>query len=136
MMWRRWLVFVLRFGASVMALALLAVILPTEWMRASNAWLGLGPFEATPLFQYLTRSLALLYAVHGGLLWLASTDVVRLRPLVQYMGASAIFFGVVVLGIDLWAGMPWYWAAGEAGGVTANGIVVLYLDRKAAAESG
>jgi hypothetical protein len=130
---RRWLVFVLRFGASVMALALLAVVMPTEWMQASNARLGLTPLAEqadTPLFQYLTRSLALLYAVHGGLLWLASTDIDRLRPLVRYMGASAVFFGVVVLGIDLAAGMPWYWTAAEAGGVTANGLVVLWLDSR------
>jgi hypothetical protein len=132
---RRWLVFVLRFGASVMALALLAVVMPTEWMRLSNAGLGLEAFPDLPLFQYLTRSLALLYAVHGGLLWLASTDVVGLRPLVRYMGGSAIFFGAVVLGIDLAAGMPWYWTALESGGVTANGVVVLWLDRRVARQA-
>ncbi len=132
---RRWLVFVLRFGASVMALALLAVVMPTEWMRFSNERLGLEAFPDLPLFQYLTRSLALLYAVHGGLLWLAATDVVGLRSLVRYMGGSAIFFGVVVLGIDLAAGMPWYWTALESGGVTANGVVVLWLDRRVARES-
>src|SRR5215470_14742014 len=58
----RLLVVLLRLFGGITCLALLATLLPTQWMAAAHAWLGLGPFPRAPLTEYLTRSIAGLYA--------------------------------------------------------------------------
>ena len=81
----RLLVILLRFGGAVLMLAWLAIFLPTEWMTASHRWLGLGVLPDSPLVQYLTRSVAALYGIHGGLVLLLSTDVRRFAPVIAFM---------------------------------------------------
>lgn len=127
---RTWLVYLLRFDAAVLTLAFAAVFLTPEFMRRSNEILGLSPIEFTPLFDYLTRSLALLYGARGLFVWLASTDLERYRPFVVLIGASNILIGVLLLGIDLYAGMPLYWTLGEGPGVMIIGALVLWLTHR------
>lgn len=123
----RWLVLLLRIGGLLMLSALAAVFLPTVWMERIHGMLGLGVFPSSPLVDYLTRSISALYAIHGGVLLVASADVRRHAPLVRYLGVMNIVLGALMLGIDLHAGMPAWWSWGEGPPVVVVGIALLYL---------
>jgi len=126
----RALVALLRLGGVLTGLAILAVFLPTEWMAATHHRLGLGAYPAAPITDYLARSLSAFYAAHGALLFLAASDVRRLRPLVAYVGWFGALFGALLLGIDLHAGLPTWWVAMEGPWVLAIGVVILALERR------
>ena len=125
------LIWLLRISGVVVLLALAAVFLPIAWMAAIHAWLGLGDFPESPLVDYLTRSISALYAIHGGLLLLVSCDVRRHAAVVVYLAVTGIGFGLLMIGVDLHAGMPLRWTIGEGPPVMILGIVILYLLRKA-----
>jgi len=112
-----------------MCLAFGAVLLPESWMAAGHAWLGLGEFPAAPLTDYLTRSISLLYGIHGGLFLLLSTNIARYAPVVRFMMRMHILFGVAVLAIDLRATLPWWWTVLEGPPIAGFAILNLYLLR-------
>lgn len=128
---QRALVLLLRFMGCVLLLAFPAVLLPESWMASTHAWLGLGEFPASMLTDYLTRSIAALYGFHGVLVLIVSRDVVRYRPIVTFLGVMGIAFGAIILAIDLNAGMPWWWIAGEGPPLAAMGLLVLLLNQAA-----
>ncbi len=125
----KWLAILLRIAGGVMLLAFGAVFMPTEWMAANHRWLGLGEFPASPLVDYLTRSASVLYGIHGGLYVVVAQDVRRHAPVLKFLAATAVLFGALVLGIDLHAGMPWYWTFSEGPSVLAFGVLLLVLLR-------
>lgn len=122
----------LRIGGSVMLLAFPMALIPTEWMAASHSALGLGdyPQPRTPLVEYLTRSISLLYGFHGGLLLVVAQDPRRFRPIVIYLGVMNTVFGIAVFAIDLGVGMPALWTWGEGPPVLATGLAILLLARR------
>jgi hypothetical protein len=123
----RWLVLLLRFGGLLLLSAFVAVFLPTAWMERIHRLLGLGAFPSSPLVDYLTRSISALYGIHGGVLLAVSSDVRRHAPIVRYLGGINIVLGLLMLGIDLHAGMPAWWIWGEGPPVVVIGIALLYL---------
>lgn len=125
----KWLAILLRIGGAVMLLAFLAVFMPTGWMASTHRQLGLGEFPASPLVDYLTRSVSALYGIHGGLYLVVARDVRRHAAVLAYLAAMNVVFGLLVLGIDLHAGMPWYWTWSEGPPVSAFGVVLLLLLR-------
>ena|SRR5258708_3891838 len=127
----RALVFLLRFGATVLLIALLAVVMPVPMMSSINAHLGLDPLPKSPIIAYLTRSLSALYAYHGLILLYVSFDVRRYAPLIRFIAWSTIGFGLFMLILDPWAGMPWYWTISEGPAVIAYGLALLCLQRSA-----
>lgn len=127
----RLLVLALRVGGVASLLSLPTVFLPNPWMEATHARLGLGPLAVTPVFEYLARSVSFFYAFYGGLLILASCDVRRLAPLVTYLAAGTLALGASAVAIDLHAGLPWWWVAGE-GVATAPFGAALFLLRPGA----
>ena len=128
----RLLVFLLRLGGGVMLFAFGAVFLPVDWMRASHEWLGLGPFPASPLVDYLTRSIAVLYGIQGGVWLVGARDVLRHAPVLSYLATMNVVFGVLIVGIDLHAGMPHLWTLTEGPPIALFGLVVLGLLRRVA----
>ena len=124
------LVFFLRFSGSVLLLAFPCVFLPTDWMAAMHHRLGLGEFPESVLVEYLTRSVAALYGFHGCLLLVASRDVHRFRDIVVYIALMNIFFGCFVIGIDLHAGLPWFWTLGEGPPLVILGVWMFVLQRR------
>jgi hypothetical protein len=114
------LVILLRLAGIAMLPAFLAIFLPTNWMIASHRWLGLGEFPDSALVQYLTRSIAALYGFHGLLALIVSLDVRRYRPIVWYLAAMNVAFGIAMILIDLHAGMPWYWTVAEGPPIAAR----------------
>ena len=126
----RLLVFVLRLAGVITVTAFFAIFLPVEWMAASHRWLGLGEFPRAPVVDYLARSAAALYGFHGVLILLVSTDPVKYRAIVTYIAVMNVLFGLIVLAIDLHAGMPAYWTFGEGPPIAAFGIVIAVLNSK------
>jgi hypothetical protein len=125
----RWLILMLRLAGGVMLLALPAVLMPADWMRAHHAWIGLGTFPDAPLTEYLTRSISLLYGVHGGLMLVVSRAPRRHRPVVAYLAWTNVLFGLSMVAIDLHAGMPLLWTLAEGPPITGMGVVLLWLLR-------
>jgi hypothetical protein len=129
------LVVLLRIGTVLTGSAFLAVLLPVEWMASTHEWLGLGPFPRTAVVDYLARSVAALYGFHGVLLFLISTDLSRYRPIIWYIAAMNVAFGVMLLVIGVHARLPTFWIVAEGPSVMALGIVVALLNRKLGQQS-
>ena len=123
------LVLVLRFGGTLLITAFGAVVLPPDWMAAAHRWLGMGEFPAAPLTDYLARSVSALYGFHGVLLLLVSGDPVRYQPIIRYLGVMNIVFGLMLLAIDVYAGLPTMWTMFEGPPLVCIGVLVLYLIR-------
>jgi len=119
----------LRLAGVITTFAFLAMFLPTDWMASTHERLGLGEFPRSPLVDYLTRSVAALYGFHGALLLLISRDPVKYRTIVQFVAVINVAFGVMMLLIDLHAGMPWWWTVGEGPPIIVFGVVIGYLNR-------
>jgi hypothetical protein len=58
-----------------------------------------------------------------------AADLERYRPLVRFLGAAFALMSLVLLGVDLAAGMPWWWSASEGPGGVVFGALLLVLAR-------
>src|SRR5579883_583396 len=92
---------------------LVPVFMPSSWMAATHRWLGLGEMPTGPVVEYLARSLSAFYAVMGALCLVVAADLERYRPLVRFLGMAFALLSLVLLGVDVAAGMPWWWTASE-----------------------
>lgn len=113
-----------------MLLAVFAIFMPTRWMAVTNDWLGLEEFPASPLVDYLTRSLSMMYALQGGLMILLSFDLKRYRPVLLYVSITTVVGGLLLTGIDLHAGLPTYWTLTEGPPVAILGLLLVWLVRR------
>ena len=125
---QRLLVALLRLAGTITASAFLTILLPVEWMASTHRWLGLGEFPRAPVIDYLARSIAALYGFHGVLLLIVSTDPVRYRAIVWFIAIMNVAFGLIVMAIDVHAGMPAWWTLGEGPPIIAFGIVMAILN--------
>jgi hypothetical protein len=123
----RLLVFLLRLGGTVTACAFLAMLLPRETMASVHEWLGLGAFPRAPVVEYLARSVAALYGFHGVLLLLVSRNPLGYRTIVRFIAVMNVVFGVMLIAIDLHAGLPPWWVAAEGPPIIAFGMVIAVL---------
>ncbi len=110
--------------------AIPAIFLPFSWMNAIHGWLGMGELPDTPIVSYLARSLSAFYAVMSVLILYLSGNVRRYRPLVKLWAVLVIFFGLVLTGIGLEAGLPKSWTWGEGPPTVVVGLIVLWLQSK------
>ena len=123
----RWL---LRLIGGVELCAIPFLLFPVPWMAAvHDRLLGLGPLPQAPIVEYLARSLAALYAIHGAIVFRLSFDVPRFRPLIAFLGWVHVALGLTIVAIDAASGLPWWWIAGEGPGIVAGGVLVLFLVR-------
>jgi hypothetical protein len=120
----RLLVFLLRLAGTVTVTAFLAMFLPVEWMVSTHRWLGLGEFPRTPVVDYLARSTAALYGFHGALLLLISRAPIKHLTIVRFVACMNVLFGVMIIAIDLHAGMPLVWTLLEGPPIIALGLVL------------
>src|SRR5215468_8104293 len=130
------LVLLLRLVGVGALFALVAVFMPVSWMAATHRWLGLGEMPTGPVVEYLARSLSAFYAVMGALCLVLATDLERYRPLVRFLGVAFALMSVVLLGVDLAAGMPWWWTASEGPGGVLFGALLFVLARPAHSKGG
>jgi hypothetical protein len=124
------LVLVLRLGALVLLLALVAVVMPFSWMASIYAGLGLGELPDVPLMGYLTRSTSGLYVFHGAMMWFMSGDVRRYAPVLRFQAWCSVVFGLGMVLLDAAVGLPWFWVAVEGPSIIAIGVVMLLLLRR------
>ena len=125
----RLVVLLLRFAGTVTTVAFLAILLPVDWMASTHRAIGLGEFPRAPVVDYLARSVAALYGFHGLLQLLISTDIVRYRLIVWFIAALNVTFGLMIVAIDLHAGMPLFWTLWEGPSIIAFGVVLAVLMR-------
>jgi hypothetical protein len=130
------LVILLRIVGVPALFALVAVVMPTSWMAATHRWLGLGEMPTGPVVEYLARSLSAFYALVGALCLVVASDLERYRPLVRFLGVAFALMSVVLLGVDLAAGMPWWWSASEGPGGIVFGVLLVFLARPGHSKSG
>ena len=130
------LVLLLRLVGVPAMFALVAVFMPSSWMAATHRWLGLGEMPTAPVVEYLARSLSAFYALVGALCLVMASDLDRYRPLVRFFGVCLALLGIVFTGVDLAAGMPWWWTAFEGPGGVAFGALLFVLARPADSKGG
>jgi hypothetical protein len=109
--------------------ALVAVAMPFSWMVATHRWLGLGEMPDGPVVEYLARSVSAFYALFGALFLVVASDPERYRPVVRFLGVALALVGLVLLGVDVGAGMPWWWSASEGPLWVVVGAVIFFLAR-------
>src|SRR6188474_2433851 len=103
----------LRINGVFTGLAVVAVFMPFEGMQWLHARLNVGPAPATPIFEYMARTVSALYVIHGGLCFVLASDVRRLGPVITYTAWAQLAFAVVVLWVDYKVGLPRLWVAAE-----------------------
>jgi len=79
--------------------------------------------------EYLARSVSAFYALFGALCLVVASDLERYRPLVRFLGVVFAVMSVAFLGVDLAAGMPWWWSASEGPGGVVLGALMFFLAR-------
>ena len=131
---RRLLIVLLRVGAVMTGLAFLSLPMPVETMVAVHRWLGLGELPPAPIVEYLARSVSAFYGFHGVLLFLLSTNVDRFAPIITFVAVMNVLFGLMLIAIDVKAGLPAPWVALEGPPVILIGIALALLNRAAARE--
>lgn len=107
------LAFILRAVGIVGMFALGAVVMPMSWMVATHRWLGLGEMPTDPVVEYLARSLSAFYALISAIMLYVAADLERSRAFVRFLAVAFALLCAVFIGIDLAAGMPWWWVAIE-----------------------
>ena len=130
------LVLLLRIVGVGALFALVAVVMPASWMAATHRWLGLGEMPTGPVVESLARSLSAFYAIRGALCLVLTIDLERYRPLVRFLGVAFALMSVALFGIDLAAGMPWWWSASEGPGGVVFGALLFVLARPGHSKGG
>ena len=120
----------LRIVGTVEILAFISVVMPRSWMEASHSWLDLGAMPEGPVLMFMIRQASYYYGMHGILLWLLASDVVRFQKLIVFTGISFLLAGPVFFLIDYTSGMPMWWALGDSLGCFVFGVALLLLNRK------
>jgi peptidoglycan/LPS O-acetylase OafA/YrhL len=123
----RLLTLFLRLVGMADLLAIVVVFLPTAWLSLAHETVGLGILPQGRIVGYLARSTSLLYGIHGALLLVLASDVVRYRPLIQSYGRVIFVAGVLLIGVDIAESMPVWWTVFEGAAVVGIGVVILTL---------
>jgi len=119
-----------RVVGSVALLAIPCALMPYSWMNAVHQGLGMGELPSEPIVGYLARSTSAFYALVGGLFWVVSLDLRRYRLVLRYLGMAIILIGLMLFGVDLVEGMPWWWSLAEGPFNVGLGVVILVLSRR------
>lgn len=127
----KFLTVLFRLNAVLLTSAVFAIFLPNAWMQTVHGWLGMGELPQQPITEYLARSCSMLYALHGTILLVVSMNLRKYWDLVPVLIALHLALGITVLVIDLKAGMPWYWTAGEGPGIVVFALVLYWLWKNA-----
>lgn len=89
----------------------------------------MGEFPRRPVVDYLARSVAALYGFHGILLFVVSADPAKYRTIINYLVFMNVGLGVMLIAIDLHAGLPMWWTLVEGPSVIAVGLLLAVLNR-------
>ena len=123
----RWVLYIL---GGLAALAFLPMVMPTSWMEATAVWLELEPLPRTPLAQYVTRSLCLVYGVFGVLTIFIAGRVRQHRQLLTLVACLTALMGLALTVLDFAIGMPASWSWGEGPPTMLCALAILWLARR------
>jgi len=129
---------ILRLTAATMLLAVAAVFMPKPWMAAAHEWLGLGTFPQQPITEWLARSTSALYALVGGAMLIAASDVRRYARLITYLALATAGASAAMV-ITCLGDMPPWWLLADlfsAGGFAIVVLVLQYMARKSRIPEG
>ena len=84
----------------------------------------------------MPRSVSAFYALFGCLCLVQASDLESYRPLVRFVGVAFALMSLVLLGVDLAAGMPRWWSASEGQGGVVFGALLFVLARPADSKGG
>ena len=121
------LVLFLRFDGIIMLAAPFPSMMPLAWMQEIHRYLGMGELPAGPIIGYLTRSLSVMYAMHGAILLFLSLDVHRFLPVIKFVVVLTILFGLWLTALDFATGMPPLWTICEGPSLFVLYCGVLWL---------
>jgi len=124
------LVLILRCSGILLLAALIPVVMPFSWMQIIHRWMGMGELPTEPIVGYLTRSLSLLYAIHGALILYVSTNILRFLPVVKCLAILGVAFGVIMIFLDIATGMPSFWTLCEGPFLIPLSIAIFWLASK------
>jgi hypothetical protein len=79
--------------------------------------------------EYLARCVSAIDALLGAPCLVMASDLERYRPLVRFFGVALALIGIVFTGIDVVAGMPWWWTAFEGPPGVPVGALMFFLAR-------
>lgn len=127
----RALLWLVRIEAVVLLAAVPAVVLPTPWMATVHDAVGLGELPRAPIVEYLTRSASWVYASWGFFYAYAAFDVRPYLRLLRYLAVTKGLFGLGMLALDGWVGMPTMWTAVEGPGIFAVALAQYLLAARA-----
>jgi len=130
----RWLTLLLRLVGTAAALAVVAVFMPRAWIDLAHQALGFGPFPEAPVAEYLARTTSLFYVLTGVVHWWLSLDVRRYGRVIVALGVTMLVAGMVLLWIDIRAGMPAWWTLLDGPFGVAMGAVYLVLQFRSRVE--
>lgn len=122
----------LRFAGTIEMLAIIAAVMPADWMQGTHQALQLGAYPEVPLFGYLARSASLMWALHGATIFYLAGDLVRFLPAVHFIAYLTLILGGSLLAVDLAEGMPTWWTATEGPVVIVMGAWFWYAARRVA----
>lgn len=120
----------LRLVGCFALLAFIAAFMPATWIVQITNELGLASFPDAPVSFYLARHLSLMYGFVGVALVIFAGQLDRYRPLVAYLAAGVIAFGVLQAAIDLQSEMPIWWTVSESTSTVIGGCLIRWLDRR------
>ena len=121
-----------RLIGSSSLLALIFVVAPRSWMESIHLQSGMGQLPEGPVVGYLARSLSAFYALMGGLFWVISFDLDRNRIVVSYLGRAIVILGVILIGVDWWEGLPFFWKLWEGPFMIVMGLLIWSWSRRLA----
>jgi hypothetical protein len=127
----RALLWVMRLNAAVLLCAAPCVLLPFATMDSVHRTLLGESLPDRPITRYMARSLSLLYASYGLITLFVTLDWRHYRRAVPFIAWLHIVFASAMVVVDLEAGMPWWWVAGEGPPLIGMGILMLWLYRRA-----
>jgi len=127
---KRILVLYLRLVSAILLVAVAAAVMPLEWMARIHRAAGLGTMPQGLLVEYLARSASLVYATWGAMYLFVSFDIERYLPLLSFACLLIGLFGLGMLVLDLYVGMPLAWTVGEGPMLVLHTVVLRFLLRR------
>lgn len=121
----RRVVLTLRIVGAADCLAVVVAFLRWELIEHVHAALGLGEVPRQATVEYLVRSVSLLHAMFGALLVFLSFNVARCAELIRVLAALLCVAALLLVPVDLLAGMPLWWMIAQCGGLLAIGVFLL-----------
>ena len=118
----------LRFDAMAHVLAGVVVFLPRESIQSLHAYLvGSELLPDIPILWYFARGLPAYYALHGAVVLFMSFDLKRYLDLIRFSMRAFAGYGLLMLVVDLQAGMPKAWTIAEPVFALVFSATVLWL---------